>query len=67
MFFQAARGVEQGGFEQVVVAGFGKKRAEGMLRDNGLGDYVTKPIKSAESIRAASGRPSISSASRRVR
>ena len=24
----------------------GKKRAEGMLRDNGLGDYVTKPIKS---------------------
>ena len=24
----------------------GKKRAEGMLRDNGLGDYVAKPIKS---------------------
>ena len=24
----------------------GRKRAEGMLRDNGLGDYVTKPIKS---------------------
>ena len=24
----------------------GKKRAEGMLRDNGLGDYIAKPIKS---------------------
>jgi ABC-2 type transport system ATP-binding protein len=24
----------------------GRKRAEGLLRDNGLGDYVTKPIKS---------------------
>jgi ABC-2 type transport system ATP-binding protein len=24
----------------------GKKRAEGLLRDNGLGDYVAKPIKS---------------------